>query len=62
MNNYIPIGLSRFLYFLEKIKNILEKAESAENPALVAYTEDIRTPLFMLEALSRLYKKIHPHQ
>ena len=62
MNNYIPIGLSRFLFFLEKIKTILEKAESAQNPALVAYTEDMRTPLFMLEALSRLYKKIHPHQ
>ena len=62
MNNYIPVGLSRFLFFLEKIKTILEKAESAENPALVAYTEDMRTPLFMLEALSRLYKKIHPHQ
>jgi hypothetical protein len=62
MNNYIPIGLSRFLFFLNKIKIILEKAEAAENPALVAYTEDMRTPLFMLEALSRLYKKIHPHQ
>ncbi len=62
MNNYIPVGLSRFLFFLEKIKTILEKAESAQSPALVAYTEDMRTPLFMLEGLSRLYKKIHPHQ
>ncbi|MGN6533479.1 MAG: hypothetical protein ACTHK0_17185 [Ginsengibacter sp.] len=62
MNNYIPIGLSRFLFYLEKIKTILQKAESAENPALNAYTQDLRTPLFMLEALSRLYKKIHPHQ
>jgi hypothetical protein len=62
MNNYISPGLSRFLFFLEKIKTILEKADSSENPALVAYTEDMRTPLFMLEALSRLYKKIHPHQ
>ncbi len=62
MSNYIPIGLSRFLFFLEKIKIILEKAESAENPALNAFANDLRTPLFMLEALSRLYKKIHPHQ
>jgi hypothetical protein len=62
MNNYTPPGLSRFLFFLEKIKTILEKAEMAENAALAAYTNDLRTPLFMLEALSRLYKKIYPHQ
>lgn len=62
MNNYIPTGLSRFLFFLNKVKTILEKAEVAENPAMVAYAEDMRTPLFMLEALTRLYKKIHPHQ
>ncbi len=62
MNDYTPIGLSRFLFFLEKLKTILEKAESAQSPAFVAYTEDMRTPLFMLEALTRLYKKIHPHQ
>lgn len=62
MNNEIPVGLSRFLFFLDKIKAILEKAESAQNPALLAYTEDMRTPLFMLEGLSRLYKKIYPHQ
>jgi len=62
MNNYIPIGKSRFITYLNKIHEILDKAGSAENPAQLVYEEDIRTPLFMLEGLSRLYKKITDHK
>lgn len=36
---------------------MIEKAESAENPALSFYQQGARTPLFMLEALSRIYRK-----
>lgn len=55
-------GLVRFQYFLSQVQIILEKASNAENPALTAYTSDLRTPAFMLEGLSRVYKKIYPHQ
>ncbi|MEO8961983.1 MAG: hypothetical protein ABI325_08885 [Ginsengibacter sp.] len=51
-------GKERFLYFLNQIKAILNKAEDSDNPALVVYKENMRTPFFMLEALTRLYKKI----
>lgn len=61
MATITPLGKDRFMYFLNQVKGILEKADSAENPALIIYTENMRTPLFMLEALTRLYKKIHNH-
>jgi hypothetical protein len=62
MDSFIPVGKSRFLYYLNKVETILDNAATAENPALVAFKEDLRTPFFMLEALSRLYKKIHNHK
>ncbi|MEO6904827.1 MAG: hypothetical protein ABI148_00565 [Ginsengibacter sp.] len=62
MNTYIPVGKARFVNYLDKIQAILDKAEFSENPALVVYQEDMRTPLFMLEGLSRLYKKINNHK
>ena len=58
MNTQIPPGKARFLYFLNQVQNILHKAEESENPALLVYKENIRTPFFMLEALTRLYKKM----
>ncbi|MEO9053256.1 MAG: hypothetical protein ABI280_15765 [Ginsengibacter sp.] len=54
-------GKARFLYFLSQVQIILDKAATSENPALLVYTENMRTPLFMLEALTRLYKNIHNH-
>lgn len=62
MSSFIPVGKARFIYFLNEVQTILEKAASSENPALLLYKEDMRTPFFMLEALSRLYKKIHDHK
>lgn len=62
MDNFSSVGKGRFLFFLSRIQDILDKAASAENPALVVYTDDMRTPLFMLEALSRIYKKIYKHK
>jgi hypothetical protein len=50
-----------FSFFLDKLENLLNKATSQKNPALWLYQNDARTPLFMLEGLSRLctgvYKK-----
>lgn len=60
MYSYNP-GKVRFLYFLNQVQDILLKTEKTGNPASAAYSEDLRTPLFMPEALSRLYKKIHNH-
>ena len=62
MDNFTPVGKGRFIFFLSKIQGILEKSASSDNPALTIYSEDMRTPLFMLEALCRLYKKIYKHQ
>lgn len=58
MDIKISPGKTRFLYFLNQIQATLDKAEDSENPALLIYEENMRTPLFMLEALTRLYKKI----
>jgi len=58
MNTQIPPGKARFLYFLNQVQNALQKAEDSENTALFIYKENIRTPFFMLEALTRLYKKM----
>lgn len=52
-------GLQRFNFFLNELQIIFDKAEGADNPALVIFQENIRTPFFMLEALSRVYEKIH---
>ena len=54
----IPPGKARFLYFLNQVQIILKKAEESQSPALLIYNENMRTPLFMLEALTRLYKKM----
>ncbi|MBA2250857.1 MAG: hypothetical protein H0W12_11775 [Chitinophagaceae bacterium] len=48
----------RFTYFLNQVQVILDKADGFENPGLLIYQQNIRTPFFMLEALTRLYKKI----
>jgi hypothetical protein len=52
-------GKTRFLFFLNQLQIIIEKAEASENTALAIYSENARTPLFMLEGLTRIYKKIH---
>lgn len=62
MNTFIPVGKSRFIHFLTKIESILDEAASSDDPGRFIYSSDMRTPLFMLEALSRIYKKIHAHK
>ena len=62
MDPFIPVGKARFLFYLDKVDHLLETASSSANPAQQLYQQDLRTPLFMLEALSRLYKKIYDHK
>ena len=62
MDTFTPVGKNRFLHFLNKIDSILNEAASSADPGRVIYLKDMRTPLFMLEALIRIYKKIHAHK
>jgi hypothetical protein len=52
-------GKSRFDYQLNKLATLTEQAAAQENPALWLFANDMRTPLFMLESLSRLYASWH---
>lgn len=59
MKNFTPVGKYRFNYFLTKIEEILTEASNTKDPARFIYSKDMRTPLFMLEALARIYEKIY---
>jgi hypothetical protein len=52
-------GPARFEKQLEKLETLMLSASKDHNPALFLYSNDARTPLFMLEALSRLYRDLH---
>ncbi len=52
-------GITRFNYFLDQLQALLDSASKQKNPALWLYQNNARTPLFMLEALSKLYSGIH---
>lgn len=52
-------GLALFKFYLQKIEQMMQQAENEPDPAWWLYTNDARTPLFMLEALSRLYGSFH---
>lgn len=52
-------GVERFNYFLSELEALIAKADKQKNPALFLYRNNARTPLFMLEALSKLYAELH---
>lgn len=52
-------GLTRFEFFLNQLQKLLTAAVKEKNPALWLYRNNARTPLFMLEALSKMYADIH---
>ena len=52
-------GLARFEFYLSQLQNLLTKATKQKNPALWLYQNNVRTPLFMLEALAKMYSSIH---
>jgi hypothetical protein len=57
--NDMKNGMARFEFYLGKVEALLEQAGKEKNPALWLYTNDLRTPMFMLEALARLYANLH---
>ena len=52
-------GPARFEYYLGKLEALMQEAVKDHNPALYLYKNDARTPLFMLEALARIYRDLH---
>ena len=52
-------GLKRFDHYLNQLQVLLTKSSKQKNPALWLYQNNARTPLFMLEALAKLYSGIH---
>ncbi len=52
-------GPSRFDYFLGQLETLMLKASSEGNPAWWLYKNNARTPLFMLEALCRIYAVVN---
>jgi len=52
-------GNSRFEFYLKKIEVLLDEAAKDPNPAMWLYSHDARTPLFMLEGLSKVYEGMH---
>ena len=55
----MKIGLTRFIYFTEQIRLLLKDAGKQKDPAMWLFTNNARTPFFMLEGLSRVYEKMH---
>ncbi len=52
-------GLARFEHQLQKLEALTRQARKEQNPALFLLNNDARTPLFMLEGLSKLYSNLH---
>ncbi|CAN5557749.1 hypothetical protein BH10BAC5_BH10BAC5_21010 [soil metagenome] len=48
-------GLVKFDLYLEQVKKLLEKAAVQADPAMWVFQNNLRTPFFMLEALTRIY-------
>ncbi len=52
-------GSTRFDFFLTQLQTLLQNAAVQKNPALWLYQNNVRTPLFMLEGLAKLYSNLH---
>ncbi len=52
-------GQERFDFFINQLEALFTKASKQKNPALWLYRNNARTPLFMLEALAKLYGNLH---
>ena len=52
-------GIARFEFYLDKIEALFQQAAKEKNPGLWLYINDLRTPMFMLESLARLYANLH---
>jgi hypothetical protein len=55
----MKIGKEIFKIHLTKIKTLFEQAKGQENAGLWMFTNDLRTPMFMLQAASRVFEKVY---
>lgn len=55
----MKLGVNRFNYFIGQLQPMLIIAGKQKNPALWLYRNNARSPLFMLEALSKIYSSLH---
>jgi hypothetical protein len=55
----MTFGITRFQYFLEQLKQIINASAVNEKPAWYLHTNDARTKAFMLQGLARVYRKLH---
>ena len=55
----MKLGVNRFNYFIGQLQPMLIIAGKQKNPALWLYRNNARSPLFMLEALSKMYSSLH---
>ncbi len=58
----MKLGKIRFINQIAKIENLILTAKLQENPAQWLFANDMRTPMFMLEALSKLYAKLNDEE
>lgn len=49
----------RFENQLKDLETIIKNAKGKDNPALLIFLNDFRTPIFKLEGLARIYSKVH---
>ena len=52
-------GEQRFIFYLNQLQTLIGKSAKQKNPALWLFNNNARTPLFMLEALAKLYTELH---
>lgn len=52
-------GKTRFDYQINKVNALLTESKNHSNPALWLMLHDLRTPMFMLESLSKMYTQFH---
>ena len=55
----MKLGVNRFNYFIGQLQPMLIIAGKEKNPVLWLYRNNARSPLFMLEALSKMYSSFH---
>ncbi len=52
-------GLSAIEFHLDQISDLIRKANLVKNQAHFLYKNNLRTPLFMLEAIFRVYREVY---
>lgn len=58
----MKLGQTIIAIHLTKIEDLLTKASAQKNPAQWLFQNDLRTPMFMLEACFRTYEKVYDNK